>query len=159
MPSTDLFHNVSTQRGLDTAAVSADSQGSTGDLDTSKFESFDLLVRFGSDAGATLDSNTNFISVNLFHASDSTGSPGNPNTYAAVSSSDLLGSTVDSNGELFRASGGADLPTIVRVGYHGSNRFIKASTSGSGSTAGTVNVSMDAVQSHYRDPVATSDFA
>lgn len=161
MPNEETFHDFSNEHAL-TGNLNADSGGVTGDLDTSKFESAEIQVHLGSANGATQVStgagNTAFVKIE--HASDSAGSPGTPNTYANVSSSDIVGSNVNSSGHLYQANSTGDLDRTLRESYIGSNRFLKVTASGSGSKFDqNVIVTVDLYKGAYRGPIATSDNA
>lgn len=160
MPNEETFHDFSNVHAL-TGNLNAGSGASTGDVDTSKFESIEVKCHLGSANGATtVNGSDNTAFVKIEHASDSAGSPGTANSYAAVSSSDLVGSNVNSSGHIYTADSSGDLDKTIRDSYIGSNRFLRVTASGSGSKFDSnVIATVDIYKGAYRGPIATSDNA
>lgn len=115
----DLHSNISPVAVLHAVAVEA--TGNSGDIDLAGFNSAEILVDAGADAGTGLSSSHNLV-FTLQHADDDgTGSAG---SYANVAAADVLGVTPASGVVLTIDSTDED-NTLYRIGYVGGKRFIK----------------------------------
>ena len=131
----DLHSNISPVAVLHAVVVTA--TGDSSDIDLAGFNSAEILVDVGVDAGTGLSSSHKLV-FTLQHADDDgTGSAG---SYANVAAADVLGVTPDSGVVLTVDSTDED-NTLYRIGYVGGKRFVKLTWT----ETGVVSVPMSVV--------------
>lgn len=119
MVAIDRVERVSSAQTLAPSTYAAGQTG--GQVDLANFASAYIVI----NAGAWTDGTHDFTVEEA--ADDGTGSPG---TWAAVASGDLVGSTPTIDG----SSGNTN--QTHEVGYVGSKRFVRITTTTSGTTTG-----------------------
>jgi hypothetical protein len=101
----------------------------TGDVDLQGCNAVTIAMPVGV-SGDTLSTALHHV-VTLTHADDN-GS-GSAGTYSAVAAKDVLGVTPDANGKIFDFDGTINAAsTCPQVGYVGNKRFIKITTTPTG---------------------------
>lgn len=131
MTTRDNFNDVLPARALQIQTISG-SALNTGNIDLQGFESAQVLVDFGDiDELGGSPQGAAKIDVKLEHADDN-GS-GAPGAYADVTAADVLGPSSVTSGVV--ASVTTDT-AVVRVGYRGERRFIRATVTPTALTNG-----------------------
>lgn len=110
----DLHNNISAVSVLDPVVVSATATHT--DIDLAGFNSAELLIWLGLDAGSGLSSSNKLV-FTLYDSNDAS-------TYAVVETADMLGVTVASGVILTVDAVGED-NTLYSFGYVGGKRYLQ----------------------------------
>lgn len=111
--------------------------GNSGDIDLAGFDSAEILILAGIDAGSGLGASHN-LAFTLTHADDDgTGAAG---SYANVAAGDVIGVT-PSSGVVLTIDSTDEDDLLYRIGYVGGKRFIKLTWT----ETGTVSMPMAVV--------------
>jgi len=132
----DLHSNIKPVAIIHPVVVSA--TGNSGDIDLSGFNSCEIIVDAGIDAGTGLGASHNLV-FTLTHADDN-GS-GAAGSYANVAAADVLGVT-PSSGVVLTIDSTDEDNTLYRIGYIGGKRFIKLTWTETGTVSMPMSVSV-----------------
>jgi hypothetical protein len=137
----DLHNHISVESILDPIAVSATAQFT--DIDLADFNSAELLIGLGLDAGIGLDGSNKF-DLTLSDSSDG-------DTYTAVEAKDMLGVT-PASGVILTVDDPAEDNVLHQFGYVGGKRYLQLDVT----VTGTVScpISIDLIKGDPRDSPA-----
>lgn len=139
----DLHSNIKPVYILHPVVVSA--TGNSGDVDLQGFNSAEILVDVGVDAGTGLSS-SHKLTFTLTHADDD-GS-GAADSYESITTADVLGVTPASN-VVFTVDSTDEDNTLYRLGYVGGKRFIKLTWTETGTVSMPMSVTL--IKGHPQD--------
>ena len=139
----DLHSNIKPVSLLDPVVVSA--TGNTGDVDLQGFNSAEIIVAVGLDAGTGLSSSHKLV-FTLTHADDD--GAGSAGDYGDITAGDVLGVTPASNVVLTIDDTDED-NALYRIGYVGGKRFIKLTWTETGTVSMPMAVTL--VKGHPND--------
>lgn len=132
----DLHSNIKPVAIIHPVVVSA--TGNSGDVDLAGFNSCEIIVDAGVDAGAGLDANNKLV-FTLTHADDN--GAGAAGSYANVAADDVIGVTPAAGVVLTIDSTDED-NTLYRIGYIGGKRFVKLTWTETGNVSMPMSVSV-----------------
>ncbi len=139
----DLHSNIKPVAVLHPVVVSA--TGNSGDIDLKGFNSAELIIDAGVDAGSGLSASHKLV-FTLQHADDDgTGAAG---SYADVAAGDVLGVT-PSSGVVLTIDSTDEDDTLYRIGYVGGKRFIKLTWTETGTVSMPMSVTL--IKGHPHD--------
>jgi hypothetical protein len=110
----DLHNNIDIVSVLDPVVV--DATATHTDIDLAGFNSAELFIWLGTDAGSGL-SDTNKLTFTLYDSNDGTN-------YAVVETADMLGVTV-SSGVILTVDSTDEDNTLYHFGYVGGKRYLQ----------------------------------
>jgi len=111
----DLHSNIDVVSVLDPIAIEA--TATYTDIDLAGFNSAELVIAVGLDAGTGLSASHKLVYV-LSHSDDGT-------TYAAVETKDVLGAGTVTTGIILTIDDTDEDNTVYRFGYVGGKRYIQ----------------------------------
>lgn len=132
----DLHSNIKPAAILHPVVVTA--TGNSGDVDLEGFESAEIVIDAGVDAGSGLSA-SHKLTFTLQHADDD--GTGSADTYEDITSADVLGVTPASNVVLTIDATDED-DTLYRIGYVGGKRFVKLTWTETGTVSMPMAVSV-----------------
>jgi hypothetical protein len=146
----DLANNLKALAALVAAVVTADTNGA--DVDLQGFDSAMIALNVGAE-GDTLSGSVKFDFILQEAPDDGAGSPG---TYVAVTDTKKVTyGTVDSSGIFATIDDNAEAPAVHRIGYIGTERFIRVVVDATGThTNGTPMSAMAVLGNAELKPVA-----
>jgi len=110
----DLHNNIDIVSVLDPVVVSATATHT--DIDLKGFNSAELFIWLGLDAGSGLD-DSNYLTFTLYDSNDG-------DSYAVVETADMLGVTV-SSGVILTVDSTDEDNTLYHYGYVGGKRYLQ----------------------------------
>lgn len=144
----DLHSHIKVVSLLDPVVVSA--TGNVADIDLAGYNSAEILIALGTEAGGQTLGASHNLAFKLEHADDN--GAGAAGSYAAVEAKDILGFT-PSSGVFFTLDDAAKDNAIYKAGYVGGKRFLKITYTETGTVS--VPMGLTLVKGHPLDgPVA-----
>jgi hypothetical protein len=137
----DLHNNIKTVASILSVVGNNDTEGTGAAVDLAGFESAELIFNVGQ-SGDTLSGS---VYIELYLQESADGSTG----WAAPAAADILGT----NGVLIDAA--AEDEVVVKIGYQGSKRYIRAFVDFTGTHTNGIPISATAILGHaHHAPVA-----